>query len=205
MSVPDSPLSDALAGPFIVAAGLLALSGLAKLYRPGPAVRAIEAVGLPGGTAVVRLVGSVELLVGLACLGRPDPIAAGSLAACYLAFTVFLLRLVRVSKGESCGCVGERNTPPSPFHVGLNLFAAAAGVGAALAPPSSPVELAWQSPMLGLPLIAGLLAAAYAAYAAVVYVPLAWRAYRPHADHGGSDGANVFRLEPFRPRSGATA
>jgi|SRR5919197_3369241 hypothetical protein len=193
------PLPDLVAAPFVVAAALLVVSGSSKIRRPAPAVRALEAAGLPSSVTAIRLIGSFEVLVGSACLAVPGPGPAALLALSYGAFAVFVHRLLRVAGSQaSCGCLGENEAPASFLHLALNVIGAAVGVTATVAAPPGVGAMVAASPMFGVPLVLGWLAGAYSAYAAVAYVPRAWSSYRPHARHDGAP--NVFRLEPFRPR-----
>lgn len=175
------------------------MSGFSKIRRPLPAARALEAAGLPSSQSAMRLLGSLEVLVGTACLAVPGPVPAAFLALSYGAFAAFIFRLLRVAgSSASCGCVGEREAPPSVLHLTLNLIATCAGMAAAVAVPPSVGAMVGTSPMFGVPLVVGWLACAYSAYAAVVYVPRAWGSYRSHTQH--QQAPNVFRLEPFAPR-----
>jgi uncharacterized membrane protein YphA (DoxX/SURF4 family) len=199
-------LSEFSAAPFVVAAGLLVVSGSSKLGRPEPAVRSLEGAGLPSGRAAVRLLGSFEVAVGAACLLLPGPASAALLALAYAGFAAFLIRMMRADgPARSCGCVGDRDTPPSVLHLGLNILAAASGVVAAVSVPPGVVDMVARSPMFGVPVLLGLFGSGYAAYAAIVYVPRAWGSYRPHVDHEDRGAPNVFRLEPFRSRREARA
>ena len=197
-------MAELIAAPFVVAAGLLVVSGFSKIRRPLPAARALETARLPSSEATLRLLGSCEVLVGTACLAVPGPVPAAFLALSYGVFAAFVFRLIRVAgPSASCGCVGERDAPPSILHLALNLLAASTGVAAAVAVPPSAGAMVGASPMFGVPLVIGWLACAYSAYAAVVYVPRAWGSYRPHTQH--QQATNVFRLEPFAPRREAHA
>src|SRR2546430_9048814 len=120
---------DLLAAPFFASAGLLAWAGLMKMRRPGPAIRALAAAGLPHGRWPVRLLGAGELGLGGWCLIRPSMPGSLCQAAMYVAFAVFLVRAGRAGASDaSCGCAGERDVPPSGIHVALDLFAATAAV-----------------------------------------------------------------------------
>jgi methylamine utilization protein MauE len=190
-------LADLVTPPFLAAAGLLVVSGAAKLIRPDPAARALEQAALPSGRGKVRFLAVAELAIGTGCLAAPGRVWAASLAVVYAAFGAFLLRLLRLdSSVRSCGCVGSRDAPPSPVHVALNGVAAASGLGAAMT--GSPVarDIVLGTPLLGVPAILGLAACAYAAYACAVYLPSAWTSYRPHAEHEAGDhgGSQIFRI-----------
>src|SRR5690242_10022241 len=128
-----------LVAPFFVAAGLLIASGIGKILRPAPAVDALAAAGLPGGAVAARALGVVEVLAGAAALWRPSTATALVVAALYLAFALFLVRLIRRGGATTCGCVGSGEAPPSWLHVALDLAAVAVSVAAA----------AWGVPSLG--------------------------------------------------------
>src|SRR5947207_11578223 len=99
-------LTNLVTPPFLVAAALLMLGGLVKGIRPEPAVRALDDAGLPSGRGKVRLMSVAEVGVGAGCLIAPGVVLDASLAAMYLLFAAFLLRLMRAdSPSGSCGCV----------------------------------------------------------------------------------------------------
>ena len=133
---------DALAGPFLAAAGLLVVAGLPKVADPQPLVRALRSAGLalrPGpGAALVRTFAVAEVALGGWAVAAPGRANAALLAAAYLVFTVFVARvLLHGGVLGSCGCFGKPDTPATRTH--LALTAAAAGVAVALAvdPPSA--------------------------------------------------------------------
>lgn len=111
------------------------------------------------------------MVAGVAGLMRPGPIVAAAVGFLYLAFAVFLVRLMSTRRAAGCGCLGRRETPPSRLHVGLNLVAAGAAVAVAFAPPPAIVDLARATPWNGLPFVAGLLTAGYALYLLVAFLP----------------------------------
>src|SRR5436305_14374545 len=112
-------VAEFVAPVFLVAAGLLVVSGISKLLRPEPGRRALRSAGLPGGRGAVRLLGALEACVGAACLGLAGRVPALLLGATYAAFAGFLVRLRSKGAEGSCGCVGARDTPASLLHVGL--------------------------------------------------------------------------------------
>src|SRR5438309_2370390 len=72
---------SSLAVPFSAAALVLALSGVAKLRRPGSLVRMLGAMGIPAGPFAIRVLAAIELAVGPAGIttapvgrGRPGGI-----------------------------------------------------------------------------------------------------------------------------------
>lgn len=125
-------------GALCAAAALLLIwSGLAKLRRPGPAAQMLVGlVGRPFPTQAlaVRVLGTLELVVGLSVLvsgGRP---ALAALAACYLVFAVVAARLATGVRRAPCGCFGRSETPTGLVHVIVNVIAAAAATAGALRP-----------------------------------------------------------------------
>jgi hypothetical protein len=124
---------DALAGPVVVVAALLAFAGGLKIVRPAPTSGALRAMGLPSARPLVRSMGLGEVLVGVAAavtFARPLLVL---LAAAYLAFAAFVAAaLGRNTPLQSCGCFGQTNTHPSAVHLGLNLAAATTAFAAAL-------------------------------------------------------------------------
>jgi hypothetical protein len=124
---------EALAGPVVVVASLLALAGALKVLRPAPTSGALRAMGLPSAPVLVRGLGAGEIVVALgagATFARP---LLALLAAAYLAFAAFVVSaLGRNTPLQSCGCFGQVDTPPSAVHVALNLVAAGTAFAAAL-------------------------------------------------------------------------
>jgi Methylamine utilisation protein MauE len=171
-----------LVAPFFLAAGLLFASGIGKILRPAPAVDALAAAGLPGGAVAARALGVVEVLAGAAALWRPTTATALVVAALYLAFALFLVRLIRRGGATTCGCVGSGEAPPSWLHVALDLAAVAVSVAAAAWGVPSLGSAVAASPMAGVPLLIVLVGAGALLAIAVVEVPRAWASYRPEHD-----------------------
>ena len=114
----------AWAGPFLIAALLLAAAGVAKVVDPANAVGALRAFGVPVAPAVVRVVGAVEAALAVSAVVTGAAVLAVAVAASYLLFTGFvLMALVRDCPIGSCGCFGKVDTPPSVLHVVVNLGA----------------------------------------------------------------------------------
>lgn len=150
---------NVLAGPFAIAAVLLAAGGALKARRPRDTAQALGAVGirlpafLPLRVAV-RIGGAVELLIGIGALLLGGPVFAGLVAASYAAFAGFVIvALRRGAPISSCGCFGKVDTPPSAVHVVLDVaFAAVAVVAAVLGDVALPDVLSDQ-PLLGIPFL----------------------------------------------------
>jgi hypothetical protein len=148
-----------LAGPFAIAAVLLALGGALKAWRPTDTAHALTAVGfrfprfLPARLAV-RIGGAAEAVVGLAALIAGGAVFAALVAVSYFAFAGFVLvALRRGAPISSCGCFGKVDTPPSPVHVVLDVaFAGVAAAAVVVGGVALPDVLADQ-PLLGIPFL----------------------------------------------------
>jgi hypothetical protein len=148
-----------MAGPFAIAATLLAIGGLLKAVRPGDTANALRGVGLPASPGLVRAGGVAELVIGGTALVIGGTVSAALVAASYLGFLAFVVvALRRDVPVSSCGCFGKVDTPPSRVHVGVNLVAAAAAITVALDPGAGLVATVRAQPLAGVPylLLVGL-------------------------------------------------
>jgi hypothetical protein len=119
-------------GAFLgVVAGVLAVGGLAKLRGPEATVPMLRALGLPGAPGLARLLGLVELGVGVAAFLAGGRVLAAVVAVLFLGFTVAMLRLRAGGDAVSCGCFGRSSAPPTFVHVAVDALAAAVAVTAA--------------------------------------------------------------------------
>jgi hypothetical protein len=146
---------DLAAGPYLAAAGLLVVAGVPKLSDPLPLVRALRQSGLPGSRLLVRAFALVEVAVGACAVVAPSRLSATLVAAAYLIFTAFVVRVLR--RGGilgSCGCFGKPDTPATRTHAALTAAAALAAAAVAADPPASP----WSAPVGDLVATAGLAA-----------------------------------------------
>ena len=169
---------------FLLAAGLLVVAGLGKVWRPRPTAQALYAAGLPGSEPAVRALGASEIVVGLAALFAPAPWNALLVAAAYTVFAGFVsFLLIARPASASCGCAGSRETPPSWLHVGMNLTAAAVAVSAAVVGTASLPETVSELGVAALPAAIGLVAAGWLAAVVVGEVPGASRAWTPPTHH----------------------
>jgi len=162
-----------LAGPYVVAAALLALGGVLKLRRPAPTARALREAGLGRLAPFARAMGAAEVATGLAALAVDSAVAAGLMAACYAGFAGFVaLALTRPAPVGGCGCFGEADSPPSAVHLVLDatLAAVAAAVAAGPGGMSLPTAVSGQ-PLGGVPFVALAVVAAGLAYAALALLP----------------------------------
>ncbi len=139
-----------------IALGLLGAAGVAKTIDPVPTGGALRAARLPSQPWSVRLLGGTEVAASIVGLAFGGPWVSGA-ALLYLGFLTFTwLALRNVVPGQSCGCFGREDTPPSWIHVGYNLAGLIALVSVVVGD-GSPIP--WDAPMVE--------AALYLAYAAV--------------------------------------
>jgi hypothetical protein len=160
---------DLAAGPYLAAAGLLLVAGVPKLSDPLPLVRALRQSGLPGSRPLVRAFALAEVAVGLWAVIAPSRLSAALVAAAYLLFTAFVVRVLR--RGGvlgSCGCFGKPDTPATRTHAALTAAAALAAAAVAADPPIS----AWSAPVGDLVATAGLAAlVAFLAWQVMAVLP----------------------------------
>lgn len=153
-------------GPVAAAAGLLALSGAAKLRDPSSAGEALRSarMAVPGAGRLLGA-GEVALAVWFLLVGGVLPTLAIGLG--YLGFSVFVTWGRRTGSLADCGCFGgESRTPPSLLHAVstgavavLVLSSAVAGLAGAGIP--TLLEAARDTPWAGLPLVAGSVVVAW--------------------------------------------
>ncbi|HEX6596291.1 MAG TPA: MauE/DoxX family redox-associated membrane protein [Acidimicrobiales bacterium] len=170
-----------LAGPYVVAAALLALGGLFKVRRPAPTARALRAAGLAPLARAARLVGVAEVAVGLGALAVDNAVLAGLVAAFYLGFAAFVgLSLIRQAPVEDCGCFGGGDSPPSIVHLVLDGAAAAVAAAIALGPGGMSLPSALEGqPLAGVPFLALTVVVAGLAYATLAVLPRTLAALKP--------------------------
>ena len=147
-TAPES-LATAGAGLFASLAMLLALAGLAKLVRPGATaitIGRLPGLGRLGLLPVARVVGGLELVVAAAALAVGSRLTAMLVTACYLAFVVVTIVLLRVDADADCGCFGVSRSPLNRVHLAATASFATVAAVAVVAPPG---------PFLGLARIRG--------------------------------------------------
>lgn len=154
---------------------MLCVAGTAKLRAPEPARRALRALGLLPGRAIVRAVGLGELGIGGWCAIEPSRASALAVAVIYAAFAVIAAALAR--RQVSCGCFGGDDRPASVAQAVLSAALSLVALGQALAGAHG---LAW---VLERPadqaavLLVGASAATSAAVLAYTEFPRAWGAW----------------------------
>ena len=193
---------DLLASPFFAAAGLLVVSGAAKIRHPGPAGRALATLDLPSGRRSVQAIGVGELVVGAWCLFTPSTASAATLGLLYAAFAAFLaLQLRAKTPGASCGCLGSQDASPSLVHIALDLAAAVTAVVVATAPPRGVVAFSAALSMGGVPFLLGTALIAYLAYLIAAFLPKAFWSYdRSTAEPEHAPRARGFALRRLEDR-----
>ena len=148
-----------LAGPFTIAAVLLAIGGALKAVRPRDTAQALTAIGLRFPSSLpargaVRVGGAIETVIGVGALLTGGPVFAALVAASYLVFTIFVVVALRSGAPiSSCGCFGKVDTPPSMVHVVIDLAAAAVAVGAAVVGDVALPDVLGDQPLLGIPFL----------------------------------------------------
>lgn len=165
--------------PLTTVAALLVLAGTGKLSGPETSASALAHAGLAVRAFPIRLLGSLEVGLGLTAIFAPSRVIAVAIAAVYTGFAVVTLRLLRAGGRGGCGCFGARSAPAHPVHLALNLVACAVATAAAAAPVAADLP----GVVLSHPVAGGLLAASAAAatalaHRAYVAVPALWDAWK---------------------------
>jgi hypothetical protein len=150
-----------LIGPYLVAAGLLVVAGVAKAARPDDTARALaelagRARSWRASRTAVRTGALVEVLLGIAALVAPRPVTAALVSFSYAVFAAVVASAWRRgSPLATCGCFGQPDTAPTLVHLLLNLaLATAAAVVAATAPARGTLfTLLAHQPWAGVPLV----------------------------------------------------
>jgi hypothetical protein len=165
---------DALFGPVAVACALLGLAGVAKVLRPVPTAGALRALRLPGPLNGVRLLGLVEVALGLAAVGTGSRVLVGLVGLAYLCFAAFVVAATRAGTDiQSCGCFGTVDTPPSAVHVVVNLVLAAAALAAAATGLPTLADLLATQQWGGLPFLLLVVVTVYLGFVLLAVLPLA--------------------------------
>jgi hypothetical protein len=142
------------AGPFAIAACLLAVAGIAKAAQPASTAGALAAMRLPHRRWTVRVGGGAEALLAGVAVVTGNPLPAVLVALSYVAFAGFVVAALRGGTPlSSCGCLGKIDTPPHPLHVTLDLLAAVAAAGFAAAGGVSIADVLADQPLAGVPFL----------------------------------------------------
>jgi hypothetical protein len=168
-------MEQALAGPFLIAALVLCVAGVAKLRAPQSAADALGELGLPAHTALIRGFAAGEIALGAVAAVRPTPALAAAVAAVYFGFAVLSAALAR--RGAACGCFGEPRAPASLGQSSISGVLSVVCVIAATAGAHGATWLLGRSPMVALCLFLGIAAAVGATVVALSELPAAWNSW----------------------------
>jgi hypothetical protein len=176
-----------LAGPFAIAAALLAVGGALKAVDPADSAHALAVFGVPHARVLVRIGGAVEVVVGIGALLLGGPIFAGLVAVSYAAFAGFVLVALRAGRPiSSCGCFGKVDTPPSKVHVVIDFTAAVTAAVVMLAGDSVALgKVLAAQPLAGVPFVLLVVVGMYAVFLAFTALPKTLAAVRTVRDQRG--------------------
>jgi hypothetical protein len=180
----------ALTGPVLAAAGLLALAAPGKLLRPTLTANALRQLGLPGSSALVRLLGIGELGLAAAVWLAPSRPVLALLALAYAGFAGFVaVALRRGTPLSSCGCFSRADTPPTRVHLGVVLAAALVALAAVVTGSASLADVVADGPAYGVPLLAAVAVIVWLSWAALAVLPRVVVAARGQARAPSTDFA----------------
>lgn len=146
-------MEDVTLGPFLIASGLLVVTGAFKVVTPSGVTGAIGVIGARVPDWAGRVIGLGEMTLGVSAIVVPGRSIAAIVALGYLTLAGIVL-LLRRRGAESCGCFGEITSPPSLTHLSFNLMAAlVAGIHAAIGG-TPPIEEIGSGSPGGWPVIA---------------------------------------------------
>ncbi len=165
---------DLVTGALAVAAVLLVISGPRKVTDPTATVEFLTDLGLPrptdgsGRRRVAGAVGVIELVAGVWALATGGWLLAALIGVIYVVFGVLIWLAMRRGLG-TCACFGRAGTPPSRFHVAVDLLLAVAAFAAIAA--DSPVEVMDRSSLGGAWFVVAVGVSAGIIYALLDSVP----------------------------------
>lgn len=163
---------NALGGPAIASAFLLAIGGTAKVLRPANTSHALRSLRLPAAPFAVRLLAVAEIGVALGALAGGGRDAWLLVAGAYLGFACFVgFAMSRGGPVSSCGCFGAPDTPPTLVHVLVTVAASAVAFATAGEPPGPVPDALVDMPLLGLPFLLVTACCVWFAHAAVTVLP----------------------------------
>lgn len=131
---PRATLSLVFGPAAAIFALLLVATGIAKLRRPEDTAIALSKMGLPRLNALGRVIGAVEVGVGVFVLTTFSVVALAFQALLYIGFTGWIATaLLKGTPIANCGCLGTDDTPPYWGHLVIDIGAVAVTVAALLA------------------------------------------------------------------------
>ena len=161
----------ALAGPYLMFAVLLVVSGLPKLSNPASTARALEGIGLPPRRWLGQAVGLVEIVVGVSAIAVGGRAPAAAVALLYAGFAGFILVAMRSSSVKSCGCFGADDTPPSALHLVVDVAAAGFATVLVFNPIGDVTAVMSATPWAGLPLLLLVMVGAWLSLLVLAVLP----------------------------------
>lgn len=168
------------AGPFMIAALLVALGGAAKAVRPHDTASALRGVGIPAAPLAVRIGGALELVVGVYAIAAGDRLGAALVTASYVAFAAFVaVALARRAPLATCGCFGKADSPPSVLHLVVDLGAVLAALAVMVDPGVGLGEVLAEQPLAGIPYLLLVVTGTGLAFAALTSLPRVLTLARP--------------------------
>ncbi len=183
-----------------VVVGVLAVGGVAKLRDPQATTPMLQALGLPGSPHAARLLGAVEVGVGVATFLLGGRVLAAAVALLFLGFTVAVLRLRAADGAVSCGCFGRSSAPPTLIHAAVDLAAAAIAGAATIAASVGFLDLRPELPAAGVPELLLTVLAVWLGVAVLTVLPEALvAARRTPASDGPTRPVRTFTLESSHP------
>lgn len=164
---------NALGGPAVASAILLAIGGTSKLLRPATTSHALRGLRLPSALFGVRLLAVAEMSIAVGALAGGGRYAWVLVAGAYLGFACFVvLAMSRGGAVSSCGCFGAPDTPPTLVHVLVTISASAVALATAFGQPTGPLlDALPDMPLLGLPFLFVTSCCVWFAYTAVAVLP----------------------------------
>jgi hypothetical protein len=164
---------NALGGPAVASAILLAIGGTSKLLRPANTSHALRGLRLPAAPSAVRLLAGAEIGIAVGALAGGGRNAWLLVAGAYLGFACFVvLAMSRGGALSSCGCFGTPDTPPTFVHVLVTVSASALALATAVGHPTGPLlDALADMPLLGVPFLLVTACCVWFAYAAVAVLP----------------------------------
>jgi hypothetical protein len=105
----------------LVAAGVLAYAGAAKILDPTMTAGALRAMGLPVPGWLVRVGAVAEVALAVAAVVWGGAVLWALVGVSYTLFAAFVVvALVSGRPIGSCGCFGRVDIPPTWLHVVVN-------------------------------------------------------------------------------------
>ncbi len=152
---PASLTGMLLIGLLFLAALVLAVAGFRKITEASATSAAFRSAGFPVGVGAIRALGVVEIGVAGWVMVVPGRVPAVVMGALYTGFAIYVWRALQGETSAPCGCFGDLSSPPSRFHLIVDLVAAVVGFGVGLGGDPVPAGTTFDHLTLALAVIAG--------------------------------------------------